>query len=594
METAEKTEAVRIESLNQHEANPQHRHELHVKTIQEEAAEAASPLDLGWRTWLVVFLSSFTIMAQVYTTVSAASVVAFIAMDFEGSSLSGWIIQGPLLMQAALSPIIGRLSDILDRKYLASIPPLIAFVGSIICAKATSMNMLIGGSILVGVTLSTIAIVQSIPSEILPLKYRAVANGIAFLGGASAGIIGQLSAGAYSNMSSSGWRYIFWTQGAFHLTSALGFLLFYWPPRHSDFPRMKLSEYIWACDPIGSVLFIGSSTTILLALDWAAGTYPWSDAHVIAPLVIGCVLLIIFCIYEWRARTDGLLAHVFFRSGRNFPLSVTAFTVEGYLFYSAVTAITPQLILHLAWSTTPWTIAVRQLSYLLPVFFASIPITWYSTRYRDIRSPLVLCFALFLAVTIAYACVAPHWSDAQYGLNVLCAVGQAGPLTLLVAAVQFSAPHQFLSTATGLAFSARAIGGAVGSAVLDAIVKGYMASHYDGAVTRAAEEAGLAAELVEMVVAAMGEGEGATSVEALGEVVAGQVGSLALESVVAEGRWVWARAYRLAWASVIPFTVIALVCVAFLQGVGELMTEHVEATVERARGVDEEKKVERE
>lgn len=98
-------------------------------------------------------------------------------------------------------------------------------------------------------------------------------------------------------MSSSGWRYIFWTQGAFHLTSALGFLLFYWPPRHSDFPRMKLSEYIWACDPIGSVLFIGSSTTILLALDWAAGTYPWSDAHVIAPLVIGCVLLIIFCIY---------------------------------------------------------------------------------------------------------------------------------------------------------------------------------------------------------------------------------------------------------------------------------------------------------
>ncbi|KAF9634038.1 Pyridoxal phosphate-dependent enzyme beta subunit [Lasiodiplodia theobromae] len=60
METAEKTEAVRIESLNQHEANSQHRHELHVKTIQEEAAEEASPLDLGWRTWLVVFLSSFT------------------------------------------------------------------------------------------------------------------------------------------------------------------------------------------------------------------------------------------------------------------------------------------------------------------------------------------------------------------------------------------------------------------------------------------------------------------------------------------------------------------------------------------------------
>ena len=91
-------------------------------------------------------------------------------------------------MQSALSPIVGRLSDVLDRKYMASIPPLIAFVGAVICAKATSMNMLIGGGILIGVTLATISIVQAIPSEILPLKYRALANGFAFIGGALGGL----------------------------------------------------------------------------------------------------------------------------------------------------------------------------------------------------------------------------------------------------------------------------------------------------------------------------------------------------------------------------------------------------------------------
>lgn len=93
-------------------------------------------------------------------------------------------IQGPLLMQSVLSPLVGRLSDVLDRKYMASIPPLIAAGGSIMCAKATSMNMLIGGGILIGVTLATIAIVQAIPSEILPLKFRPLANGFAFIGGA--------------------------------------------------------------------------------------------------------------------------------------------------------------------------------------------------------------------------------------------------------------------------------------------------------------------------------------------------------------------------------------------------------------------------
>lgn len=47
--------------------------------------------------------------------------------------------EGPLLMQSVLSPIVGRLSDVLDRKYLAAIPPLIAFIGAVVSAKATSM-----------------------------------------------------------------------------------------------------------------------------------------------------------------------------------------------------------------------------------------------------------------------------------------------------------------------------------------------------------------------------------------------------------------------------------------------------------------------
>ena len=84
--------------------------------------------------------------------------------------------------------MFGRLSDVLDRKYLSAVPPMVAFIGSIICAKATSMSMLIGGGILVGVTLPTIAILQSIPSEVMPLKYRALANGFAFLGGAAGGL----------------------------------------------------------------------------------------------------------------------------------------------------------------------------------------------------------------------------------------------------------------------------------------------------------------------------------------------------------------------------------------------------------------------
>ncbi len=56
-------------------------------------------------------------------------------------------------MQSVLSPIVGRLSDTLDGSTFAAVPPLIAFAGAVVSAKATSMNMLIGGGILIGITL---------------------------------------------------------------------------------------------------------------------------------------------------------------------------------------------------------------------------------------------------------------------------------------------------------------------------------------------------------------------------------------------------------------------------------------------------------
>lgn len=97
-------------------------------------------------------------------------------------------IQGPLLIQAVLSPIVGRLSDVVDRRYLASIPPLIAFAGAAISARASSMSTLIGGGILIGVTLSTVSVVQAIPAEVLPMKYRPLANGFAFVAGSLGGL----------------------------------------------------------------------------------------------------------------------------------------------------------------------------------------------------------------------------------------------------------------------------------------------------------------------------------------------------------------------------------------------------------------------
>lgn len=173
---------------------------------------------------------------------------------------------------------------------------------------------------------------------------------------------------------------------------------------------------------------------------------------------------------------------------------------------------------------------------------------------------------------ILYATIKPSWNSVQLGINVIAGLGQAGPLTLLPACIQYTAPHAFLSTATGMAFSSRAIGGAFGSAVLDAIINGRLAGHYAPAVTAAALGAGLPESSVPDLLAALASGAR--------DGVPGATTSI-WEAALNESRWQYTHAYRLAWASIIPFVVLAIIAVACMKGVKELMTEKVEASVER-------------
>ena len=164
---------------------------------------------------------------------------------------------------------------------------------------------------------------------------------------------------------------------------------------------------------------------------------------------------------------------------------------------------------------------------------------------------------------------------------MLCGIGQAGPLALLASCIQFTSPHAYLSTTTGLGYSARAIGGAFGTAVLNAIINGRIAAHYAPAVGAAAVAAGLPEASVPALVQAIQGGK-------QGDPKVGGASAAVWAAAVAEHRSQYGAAYRLAWASIIPFTVLAIIAIALLRSVRELMTEKVEATVEHV--VDEKEK----
>lgn len=260
--------------------------------------------------------------------------------------------------------------------------------------------------------------------------------------------------------------------------------------------------------------------------------------------------------------------------------------MEGWIFYSAVNSVVPQIILNLDFENNAWAISVRQLSVSITTIGACLFVMWYATKYKNMRILLLATLGVFLIATICYSLITPNMNVAQIGFNVLVGIGQAGPLFLLVATIQLETPHTHLSTATGLAFSIRAIGGAFGSAVLTAIIDGKLNSSYSTEVGEAAISAGLPRSSVADFIKAMLSGNVAELDKIHGS------NQEIITVAVNASHWAYARVYQLAWRSVIPFVVLAMIAVYFMKDVGALMTETVEASVEPSASARREKVLE--
>lgn len=51
------------------------------------------PVQLTWRSWMVVLVTCFAQIAQVFITVAAGQITTFVARDLGDAALSGWIIR---------------------------------------------------------------------------------------------------------------------------------------------------------------------------------------------------------------------------------------------------------------------------------------------------------------------------------------------------------------------------------------------------------------------------------------------------------------------------------------------------------------------
>src|SRR5579871_3924063 len=100
-------------------------------------------------------------------------------------------------------------------------------------------------------------------------------------------------------------------------------------------PNGSIGYKLKRVDWIGTILFVVTTTSVLVPLTWAGVQFSWSSWQTLVPLTLGTAGLIVFCFYEWRVPAEPI-----FRTSllRNYDLvySLVANVIDSMIVYSAL------------------------------------------------------------------------------------------------------------------------------------------------------------------------------------------------------------------------------------------------------------------
>lgn len=98
------------------------------------------------------------------------------------------------------------------------------------------------------------------------------------------------------------------------------------------FKQAALAEQLRRVDWIGTVLFIGSTTSFLIPVTWGGVSYAWDSWRTLVPLIIGIIGLVVFVIYEEKFAVEPLIRLDVFKN-RTAAASYFETTIHGMILW---------------------------------------------------------------------------------------------------------------------------------------------------------------------------------------------------------------------------------------------------------------------
>ena len=173
-------------------------------------------------------------------------------------------------------------------------------IGSLISAAAPNSNAFIAGRAVSGVgSAGMTAGSMLIMAQCVPLLKRPMFIGTLGAMEAIGYIMGPLLGGAITDGAT--WRWCFWINLPVGAITAIVIQLLLKAPKSTKINEtlgLSLREKAKRFDWLGFLILGPAILSLILALHWGGSKYPWRDARIIAPLVIGAVLLVVFFVLQ--------------------------------------------------------------------------------------------------------------------------------------------------------------------------------------------------------------------------------------------------------------------------------------------------------
>ncbi|ENH72587.1 hypothetical protein FOC1_g10013244 [Fusarium oxysporum f. sp. cubense race 1] len=247
-----------------------------------------------YRFWMImVTLVLATLLASLEATVVITSLPTIVESLNLGSSYI-WVTNVFFLTTACVQPLFGQLCNLWGRKKVMMFIFATYTLGSGIAGGANGGAMLIAGRAIQGIGSGGVTMANDvIISDLVPLRYRGNYIAILLLVATIGFAVGPFLGGVI--VENTTWRWVFYLNlpiGGVAIVVTYFFLNLQYDRTQSTMDKLRRIDYI------GNAILIASSVSILIALTWAGPVYPWSDARILAPLIIGLVGLVGFVIYE--------------------------------------------------------------------------------------------------------------------------------------------------------------------------------------------------------------------------------------------------------------------------------------------------------